>query len=295
MNDNNINVFISSRMRDANSTPSNFTCLFPSGKITCKDNQGINVNVVSFDILNSMYNINDNNNVFNIVSHDMNGDDQIIQTVRIVPGSYSVTELKSFIADQQDLFSMGYSKIRNKYTFTKINRDRMVYLQVVSAGSFLGYSNGSFVEITEDEKECDNVLNMVYYNKIVLRVNDLDFEVASFENILDTGSTFDISNILLWMSKNDTAPFQMISYSNQDAGNSFCYNIYNKSVNSLNFILTNEYNEIIEDAPDWTMALQFTIYDKKDDIMVRELGIISGYLREIYVYLTFFYSFITRT
>lgn len=294
MNDNNINVFISSKCRDIYSKPSNFTCYLPSDKIICGDHQGINVNVVSFDILNSMYNINDFNNSFEIITTNLDGSDMVISVCDMINGSYSVADLMTYVTNFQSVFDMSYSSVRNRFIFNKKATSKKVFIKIINCGSFLGFDNDSTIEITA-EIESANVVNMVYYNKIILRTDNIDFEVASLDNmasVTHSKGEFDVSNILLWVSKNDIAPFQVISYNNYDGGNSYCYNIYNKQVNSINFVLCNEFNEEILDAPDWTMCIQFTIYDKKDDAIVRELGISNGYLREIFVLLNFFYSYL---
>jgi hypothetical protein len=292
MSDNNVNVFISSKNRDMNSSTSDFTCSFDNRIISCNENQGININVISFDMLNNMYNINNNNNRFNIIINE--GNTQTIQNINIINGSYSVVDLMDFIASQQSYFRMDYVSVRNRFIFTKTSPNE-IFIQVINCGSFLGFNNGDLIPIPNIGIESYNLINMVYYNKILLRVNNIDFEIASIENInhtQDKPSAFDVSNILLWLSKNDIAPNQVISYNNTDGGNSYCYNLYNKNISSINFMLTNEYNELIEDAPDWTLCLQFTIYEKRTDEMVRELGMITGYLREIYVMLNIFLSYL---
>ena len=69
----------------------------------------------------------------------------------------------------------------------------------------------------------------------------------------------------------------MISYKNEDAGDSYSFNIINKNISHLNFILY-----IIEDAPDFQLELKITIFDKNDELY-REIGIQSlSLLHDIY-------------
>lgn len=293
MDDQNINVFISSKMRDTNSRPCDFTAHFPPGLIHCGENQGINVNIISFDLLNSMYNINDFNNRITVISTDIDANTEESYEINILPGSYSVTELAIYLNSIQTDFSCFYTSIRNRFIIRKINENKNITLRIDTAGSFLGFNNGDEIHLTSIGIESSNVVNMVYFNKVIIRANGIDFEVSSLENISDPSSiVFNMSNILLWVSKQDNSPFQMITYNNTDGGNSYCYNIYNKFVNSINFQLTNEHGELIDDAPDWSMALQFTIYDKKDDLVAKELTIQTSYLREIFVFMNIFYSII---
>ena len=64
------NIFINSANRDPNESTASFRVDFLTGEIFCKENQYITVNVLSFDMMNSMYNVNSytGNNTFNILT-----------------------------------------------------------------------------------------------------------------------------------------------------------------------------------------------------------------------------------
>ena len=288
---NNINVFISSKNRDSNSTPYNYTCKLPDDLIRCNQSQGIKINIISFDMVNSMYNINSHNNHFQLITTDLNGGSQLIYNYYIPDGNYSVVDLKNWINSNNNFMIITYNTITNKYTFVKSNNSIKLYLNIINSGAFLGFDNGSTIEIISNISM--NKLNIVYSNKIIIRALNLNFEIESLENINNTDDKFELSNILLWVSKNDIAPFQVISYNNYDGGNSYSYNLYNKSIDTIHFLITNEFNEVITDLPDWTMSCQFSIYERKDDEMTRLIAISNNYLREIYVFLHIFYSWIT--
>lgn len=318
MEDQNINVFISSKMRDTNSKPCKFTANFPSGLIQCDENQGININIVSFDILNSFYNINENNNKIRFLFNAQTDPAPREEVLEIPTGNYSATQLSNLVNDFSEFVKCEYSKIRNKFTFSYIpGTSILVAFVFCGNGSIFGYDNWAalswgglnadfihtfFPHITfetiyehffkSESFESISPANLMYFNKVIIRVNGVDFELASLENITsDRSSTvFYRSNILLWLSRNDYMPFQMISYNNEDAGTSYCYNIYNKNINSLTFEITNEHGDLIDEALDWSMALQFTIYNKKDNAMVKEMQIHTSYLRELFVFMNVFYG-----
>ena len=296
MEDHNINVFISSKMRDTNSKPCKFTANFPSGLIQCDENQGININIVSFDILNSFYNINDNNNVIKFyISETTDGIlNEYEETLVLETGNYPATRLADMINNFSDVVECEYSKIRNKFTFLlKSDVIADVEIDFGNIAEVFGLNQNDVVSIHHGEFfESPNPANLMYFNKVIIRVSGIDFELASLENISNdkSANVFYRSNILLWLSRNDHMPFQMISYNNEDAGTSYCYNIYNKNINSLTFSIENEHGELIDEALDWSMALQFTIYNKKDDAMVKELQIHTSYLRELFVFMNVFYG-----
>ena len=60
------NIFINSANRSVNDKSYDLTVYFDSDEIIVNPNEGVNVNVVSFSMLNSMYNVNQNtgNNKF---------------------------------------------------------------------------------------------------------------------------------------------------------------------------------------------------------------------------------------
>ena len=61
-----ITSFIHSKNRTADDKVYNFAVDYPDGIISCKDNEYIELNVVSFDMLNNMYNINATNNCLKV-------------------------------------------------------------------------------------------------------------------------------------------------------------------------------------------------------------------------------------
>ena len=296
MEDHNINVFISSKMRDTNSKPCKFTANFPSGLIQCNENQGININIVSFDILNSFYNINENNNVIKFyISETTDGIlNEYEETLVLETGNYPASRLADMINNFSHVVECEYSKIRNKFTFQqKSDVIADVEIDFGNVGEVFGLNQNDVVSIHHGEFfESPNPANLMYFNKVIIRVSGIDFELASLENISNDKSSnvFYRSNILLWLSRNDYIPFQMISYNNEDAGTSYCYNIFNKNINSLTFEITNEHGELIDEALDWSMALQFTIYNKKDDAIMKELQIHTSYLRDLFVFMNVFYG-----
>ena len=64
-----INAFISSANRANDETIYDFTVNFPDDAIECGDGEMIKLNVVSFDMVNTMYNINETNNKFIIKTY----------------------------------------------------------------------------------------------------------------------------------------------------------------------------------------------------------------------------------
>ena len=98
-----ITSFISSKYRGATDKTYDLTVDYPDEGISCKENEYIELNVVSFDMPNNMYNINNTNNQFIITRGTTD------TTYTIPEGNYSV---KTFLAILQTLINDGHIIIR---------------------------------------------------------------------------------------------------------------------------------------------------------------------------------------
>ena len=102
------------------------------------------------------------------------------------------------------------------------------------------------------------------------------------DNITDKSNFIAVSDILYWVNKQDVEPFKTINYKNEDSSTAYCYNILNKSLNTLHLELVNENNQPIYDAPDYLLQVQITLYDKDNrfykDILIK----IHHILNDIY-------------
>jgi len=288
MNETNINIFINSINRLAGE-PYNFTCYLPDNEVICRNDQEIRINIISFDIINTMYNINLNNNKFEVYKNF------IVETFEIPYGNYNpydLIELLKIIIPDLDII---YHKVFNKFHFKNKNQSITSYsINCINSGSIFGLENNILFYVPSNVYVFSkNPINVLYFNKIIIRANNLIFNRHSFENINTNNNEFEKSNILLWINKSDSAPFSVISYENIDGGNSYNYTLFNRSINEISFRITNEFNEEILDLNDWTMSLQFTIVNVDSDKTNKILEMINSYLREIYIYMTLFYNFIT--
>jgi len=97
MSNRKITSFISSQNRQSNEYIYDFSVDYPDGILTIKDNEYCELNVLSFDMPNNMYNINATNDHFQITLDNAN-----IKNIHLKHGNYNVrTLLKEF----QDIFS----------------------------------------------------------------------------------------------------------------------------------------------------------------------------------------------
>jgi hypothetical protein len=280
-----ITSFIKSSNRATNEKSYNFSIDYPDGILTCGSDEYMEINVISFDMINTMYNINDNNNQF-IIRYSI-GD--ITYTIPV--GNYSVKTFMATIAglikdDTADNIIISYNTAQNTYTFAKkagitnvytllpnkiwtiINMMPTVLYEITTTGITTGY------------------INLVNYSKIILRTEGVNYYYSNIENY-GASNNSTLSNIIFWACKSDIEPFKVIKYNNEDAGRSYSYKIENKEINSLTLQLKNENNDFITDAPDFLVALQFNFFKVDDNVIKTTMISINRLLNEIYTTLIF--------
>jgi len=271
-----ITSFISSANRQQEEQSFNFTIDYPDGILSCRPNEYMEINVLSFDMPNTMYNINSKNNEFDIITPN--------ETVRktISEGNYSI---KTFMAQLNnlignDLISITYNEAQNTYTFAKSVELIDTYkIKPISIGQLIGVLDNQEYEIGISGYTT-GLINLINYNKVMVRTENVAYYYSNVENIRNNNNSVFNSNIIFWKSKADTEPFKILKYNNEDGGNSFVYKVENTQINSIIFQLRNERNEIITDAPDYMMVIQYNFYEKKDIINI--LISIDNIMKEMY-------------
>ena len=281
-----ITSFIKSSNRGTNENSYNFSIDYPDGVLTCNGDEYMEINVISFDMINTMYNINNDNNQFIIRR-------TATDTIYTIPnGNYSV---KTFMAMMSGLINdvniiISYNTAQNTYTFTKKAGITQLYYLIPS--KIWGLIN--LLPTTPYEIPTAGLttgyINLVNYSKIILRTEGVNYYYSNIENyggLNGVSNKSTLSNIIFWACKSDIEPFKVIKYNNEDAGRSFSYKIENKEINNLTLQLKNENNEFITDAPDYLIALQFNFYKVDDNIIKLTMISINKLLNEIYTTLIF--------
>lgn len=275
-----ITSFIKSSNRRSNETAYNLSIDYPDGILTCNSNEYIEINVVSFDMINTMYNIYSNNNQF-IIRRG------ITDTTYTIPeGNYSV---KTFMATIMGLIddghlTMAYNTAQNTYTFYKNGTSQLHYLIPHKIWGLINLMPTTPYEITTTGLPT-GYINLVNYSKIILRTEGVNYYYSNLEGYNNNKSS--LSNIIFWKTKSDVEPFALLSYSNEDGGNSFCHKVENKEINTLTLQLVNENNEPIYDAPDYLIVLQYNFFKRDDNTVKNAIVSINKLLNEIYTTLIF--------
>jgi hypothetical protein len=304
-----ITSFISSENRQPNEPIYNFSVDYPDGVLTCKDNETMELNVLSFDMSNTMYNINSTNDHFQITLDNAN-----ITNIHLKHGNYSV---KTLLKEFQNIFSQNvipetsilhtffgtyadaltieciYNENQNTYTFKKVIDLPLgielpilfsLYFKPITCGSLIGMPNNVEREITANGMTT-GLINLIDYNKVIVHTENISYYYSNIENLSTISNRQFLSNIIFWKSKADVPPYQIIKYNNEDGGNSFVYKIENREINSLVLQLRNERGQFLKDAPNYIIVIQYIFYERDDTNKV--LKSIDYYIRQIYDALLF--------
>ena len=262
-----ITSFIHSKNRTADDKVYNFAVDYPDGIISCKDNEYIELNVVSFDMLNNMYNINTTNNCL-----------KVNETLKYIPyGNYSVKTFRTTLLSLLPIeTTMIYNDAQNTYTFTGTGT-----IQPITMGSLIGLPNNIEVPINN---LTTGLINLSSFSKIILRTQGITYYQSNVENLQVASSNLQLfSDIIFWKNKQDVEPFKIIAYNNEDGGNNFCLEVQDKMIFRLQFQLKNERNEFIEDAAEWMVVIQYNIYERQDDVIKNTIVSLYKLLNDFYI------------
>lgn len=262
-----ITSFIHSKNRVASDKVYDFVVDYPDGIISCRDNEYIELNVVSFDMLNNMYNINSTNNCL-----------KVNETLTYIPhGNYSVKTFRTMLLSLLPIeTTILYNEAQNTYSFTGTGT-----IEPITMGALIGLTNDIQVPI---DNLTTGLINLSSFSKIILRTQGITYYQSNLENLQVTTSNLQLfSDIIFWKNKQDIEPFKIIAYNNEDGGNNFCLEVQDKMIFRLQFQLKNEKNEFIEDAPDWMAVIQYNIYERQDDVMKLTLISLLKLLNDFYI------------
>lgn len=209
-----VNIFISSKNSINNY---DFNVNLPDNIIKCNGNEEyITINVLSFDMINSMYNVYSGSNTI-VLSKYTIGVLNYFSILTIPVGNYNViTFMKKLNELLLNIINVSYNTAQNTFTYNKVIDDNSVYeIDVLKMGNYFGIDN--ILTISNNESiYTGSCINMVKYNKIILSLNNVNYDFGTLDNLnKDKTNT---SSILLWVSRQDIEPYLNISYNNCDGG-----------------------------------------------------------------------------
>ena len=252
-------IYISSKNRNSNENIYNFNVIL-NNPIIANRNQGINISVVGFSMLNTDYNFR--NLSFNIQElHYTPITYSLLHTITIPDGNYSYLTLLNYLKNNTEFntyLDIEYIKERNAFKFTNKLTEGNIKIISRNCNNILGIKTELLIETSQES----SYINLTNYSHIVIKSNNILFEDNTQDNINTT--EFGNSSILFMLDKQDIYPFQLISYKNYDKSDNYSYNISNRQISSIDLHLYNEKGEILTNTDDYFLTLKFVIFNKEE-------------------------------
>ena len=252
-------IYISSKNRGSNEEIHDFNVLL-NNPIIVNRNQGINISVVSFSMLNTDYNLRGLSFIIQELHYTPIIYSQLYNII-IPDGNYNYQTLINFLNNHtpiKNIISFEYVKERNAIKFINKLVEGDINIIAGNCSKILGITNSITITTTYE----GSYINLTNYSHIIIKSNNILFEDNTQDNI--NNKEMGNSSILFMIDKQDIPPFQLISYRNHDKGDNYSYNISNRQISSIDLHLYNEKGELLTNTDDYFITLKIVIFDKEE-------------------------------
>lgn len=249
-------IYISSKNRNSNEKIYDFNVLL-NNPIIVNRNQGINICVVGFSMLNTDYNLRN----LSFTIQELYPNYSQFYIINIPNGNYSCQTLINFLNNYiptKNIISFEYVKERNAIKYISKIIGGQINIIAGNCSKILGITNNILFS-TEYE---GSYINLTNYSHIIIKSNNILFEDNTQDNI--DNKEMENSSILFMIDKQDIPPFQLISYRNHDKSDNYSYNISNRQINSIDLHLYNEKGELLTNTDDYFITLKIVIFNKEE-------------------------------
>ena len=252
-------IYISSKNRSSNEKIYDFNMILNS-PIIVNRNQGINISVVGFSMLNTDYNFRDVIININEIHYTPIQYSQL-HIINIPNGNYNYQTLINFLNNYtptKNIISFEYVKERNAIKFINKLVEGDITLYPDNYSKIIGINN----IITFNTTYEGSYINLTNYSHIIIKSNNILFEDNTQDNI--NNKEMGNSSILFMIDKQDIPPFQLISYRNHDKSDNYSYNISNRQISAIDLHLYNEKGEVLTNTDDYFITLKIVIFNKEE-------------------------------
>ncbi len=290
-----VNLYISSETR---TTPnaSDFYVII-SNSLYIDSDESFYFNVIQFNAFNNFYQtMKGYNTDFEILIYN-NVNALYLKIIGELPeGNPTINDVVNYISNLlSGIINITYDRIKNKIVFTNISTNinhYKIYLNIINCNKILGFSRDQrkipiLLEYNID-KLSDYPCNVISITNIFLHCyGDFNFNDYNFAN--HDSNEMKSNNIMFSIPIN--CPFNhVITYNNEDGGNSFYFRVDKKtSINNVRLVIKDQYNEIIPRFNDYNMILQIT-KRKQVNMVHKFLEIICEYLSQLMLLFGFVYE-----
>ena len=282
-----INLYINSKNRDNNDNINHINVSLPNGLLYCNSDEYFILNVNSFYTCANWYNCTSKNNTCKLITKDHDGIIKETINIEFPIGNLNVLQIASILNNfMVNHVLIIYDSISNKFTFTRKHHpspnDFTTILNCINCGNFIGFDNGTDIEITHEGIKSTNKINVITLKAINIKVQgDINMINSTIDNF---SSTKFQPNDILFHKVIDTKSNNVLGYKNSDASNNFNYVLSNNNSGQINFfslsILDQDLN-FIDDIDDYFLHLQFIKMKKQStDILLLKL---VDYVKDIFL------------
>ena len=227
----------------------------PDGVLKCESYEDFYINVIQFNTFNSFYHvIQDYNNNFNIII-----DNDTVINCSIPSGNINAYTIREYINNHSILKThiyVIYDKLKSTFEFQKIS-DSSLQLQIINSHPLLGFSKSE--NIINIPCTSSKPINIMCITNIFLHL-EAGYDLGLADQNLDNhkGDIAQSNAILLSLPINQMYN-NMVTYQNEDAGNSFIFKCdRQETISSLCVTIRDQYYNLIPGFPDSQLVLQFS-------------------------------------
>lgn len=291
MNDK-INIYINSKNRDESESASEFNVVIPQGILRLQQDEYFTLNVNAFSCFNSWYNcITGFNSRFDLVYYKSDGTLKEVLEYNIIDGNPSVLNIKSWLnVILVNQVVVNYDGIKNKLTYKRIkpvtDDYHKLYIRVLNAEDFLGFYR------YQRNKLFELPFNELIYSPNVINVNGDECILIELSGDIAIDNTCSVDNFgdnlfqpskIIFTKAIDAPSGSLLSYNNEDGGDSFQYRVANtESISHFTLRVYNQDKELIPNFADFLLNLQFVKHKHEDDTKTI-LKKLLEYVRDIFM------------
>ena len=264
-----INIYVNSKNRKSDETPSNFSVIIPDGLLRVNNDEYFTMSINSFYCYNDFYQCNNNCNRFNIVLKNNVDNISGSQKFDLLVGNPNVNDIISYInsvLQPANVLSCTYDNIKNKITFTRLipqtTTNDTFYINTLKAGNFLGFKNDTEILISFSGTTSTYPININTITALSIGIDgDISFSHNNMESNLNN-SVYKASDLIFQTAVNVPKGY-LITYQNIDGGDSFKYTLGNND--RIKYFILSVYDQdgnTITDMTDYIIHIQFTINKK---------------------------------
>jgi len=272
-----INIFVSSKNRKSDESPSNFSVIIPDGLLKVNNDEYFTMSVNAFYCYNDFYQCNINSNYFTLIFRNNLNVVYVTQKIYLNVGNPNVYDLISDINSKlSGYLTCTYDNIKNKITYTRIYTQTSnyynMYINTINSGSFFGLTDNVETLISFSGTESTYPININTIRVLTIGIDgDISFTNNNMESNMNN-SVYKASDLIFQTSVNVPKGY-LINYQNMDGGDNFKYTLGN--VDRIKYFILSVYDQdgkTLTDMTDYIIHMQFTINKKsQQEILLKSL------------------------